>query len=587
MSLVPILIDSRPEYLAREEGSASLLTLPIGTGSLLRAAAAWLREFGPELTIIPTFPTDGTYDDSLRRLHDGVLRILAPERFGRHVAGMEPSDWLLLVDVRHHPLAGVPLDAVRRMTRDAGWASHAVTLDGSAAEAAECVQLDVEGRIRRIQRFYSGRTWVQSAGVVFSVIPAAALKLSGEPAFSSLGRLRQSLAARSVPTRDEPVEGPTLDLGRQHGALELMELTIEVPRAAAARDGYLELAAGVLAASDCEVSATAQLVGPLILQSGARIEDEATVLGPAVVGSGAVVGRGATLVQSLLLPRGTVTSGAVVRHTVTQRDQGVTGEEEGESELMPTALLGRVVDRRPRSRRLYGALKLASDVTFAAVGLLLLAPLLLVVALLVKLTSKGPAFFGHEREGLDGRVFRCWKFRTMVRDAHLMQRKLYQTNTVDGPQFKMPDDPRVTRIGHWLRATNIDELPQLINVLLGEMSLIGPRPSPFRENQICVPWRQARLSVRPGITGLWQICRSRRSSGDFHQWIFYDMLYVAHASFWLDVKILAATVLTLGGRWKVPYTWLISSRALYDDSQLAMSWSRTSTAESVERAAAV
>lgn len=585
MSLVPILIDSKPEYLAREEGAQSLLTLPVGTGTLLQAARGWLDDIGHELTVIPTFPTDAEYDETLRRLYDGTLRILAPERFGRHVAGIEPSDWLLLVDVRHHPRAGISIETVRRMARDAGWSSHAVTLDGSVSEAAECVQLDGEGHIRRIQRFYSGRTWVQSAGVVFSVLPAAALKLSGEPAFASLGRLRQLLAARSVPSRDEPIEGGAIDLARQRGALELMELTVELPRAAAWRGGHREIAPGVVAGPESSVDPTARLVGPLVIQRGARVEADATLLGPAIVGEGAVIGRGATVAQALLLRGGAVAAGDVVRHAVTRAGGGVNVEQEGESELSPTALMGRVVNRRPRRRAVYGALKRASDMLFAAVGVVLLSPLLLAVALLVRLTSRGPALFGHEREGLDGRVFRCWKFRTMVRDAHLMQRTLYRENTVDGPQFKLPDDPRVTRVGYWLRATNIDELPQLFNVLLGEMSLIGPRPSPFRENQICVPWRQARLSVRPGITGLWQICRSQRSSGDFHQWIFYDMLYVAHASFWLDLKILAATVLTLGGRWKVPYTWLISSRALYDEDRAAGAWRTSAPAERGQHAA--
>ena len=100
----------------------------------------------------------------------------------------------------------------------------------------------------------------------------------------------------------------------------------------------------------------------------------------------------------------------------------------------------------------------------------------------------------------------------------------------------------------------------MINVLLGDMSLVGPRPSPFRENQICVPWRRARLSVRPGITGLWQICRDAdRTRGDFHEWIYYDLTYVREFSLWLDLKILLATIITLGGRRSVPLAWLIPS----------------------------
>ena len=112
-----------------------------------------------------------------------------------------------------------------------------------------------------------------------------------------------------------------------------------------------------------------------------------------------------------------------------------------------------------------------------------------------------------------------------------------------------------------LRALNVDELPQLFNVLMGEMSLVGPRPSPFRENQVCVPWRAARLSVPPGITGFWQVCRHERAAGDFHQWIEYDLLYVQYFSFWLDLKILAATLLTLGGKaTHVPASWLLPGR---------------------------
>src|SRR5262245_7086712 len=151
----------------------------------------------------------------------------------------------------------------------------------------------------------------------------------------------------------------------------------------------------------------------------------------------------------------------------------------------------------------------------------------------------------------------------MCTGADTQQTVLANTNAMDGPQFKLDigsqGDPRVTRFGRFLRRTNLDELPQLLNVLRGDMSLIGPRPSPFRENQLCIAWRDARLSVRPGITGLWQVCRHDREDGDFHQWIEYDLLYVQHMSIWLDLKILAATILTLGGKRHVPLRWLIPS----------------------------
>jgi lipopolysaccharide/colanic/teichoic acid biosynthesis glycosyltransferase len=144
----------------------------------------------------------------------------------------------------------------------------------------------------------------------------------------------------------------------------------------------------------------------------------------------------------------------------------------------------------------------------------------------------------------------------MFQGADAQQRQLYANNQLDGPQFKLDHDPRVTRVGRWLRSISFDELPQLINVLRGEMSIVGPRPSPFRENQTCVPWRAGRLSVLPGISGLWQVCRHDRKAGDFHQWIYYDLLYVSP---WLDLKILLATVLTLGGRWPVRLSWMLDA----------------------------
>jgi lipopolysaccharide/colanic/teichoic acid biosynthesis glycosyltransferase len=177
-----------------------------------------------------------------------------------------------------------------------------------------------------------------------------------------------------------------------------------------------------------------------------------------------------------------------------------------------------------------------------------------VVALAIKLTSRGPVFFRHRRQGLNGVEFDCLKFRTMVRDADALQRGLRAMNQVDGPQFKIANDPRVTKVGKWLRRTNIDELPQLVNVVLGQMSLVGPRPSPDSENQCCPTWRRIRLSVRPGITGLWQVARSEgRRVTDFQEWIYFDTQYIQGRSLWLDTQIIWQTIrllLRLGpSRW--------------------------------------
>jgi lipopolysaccharide/colanic/teichoic acid biosynthesis glycosyltransferase len=192
--------------------------------------------------------------------------------------------------------------------------------------------------------------------------------------------------------------------------------------------------------------------------------------------------------------------------------------------------------------RAYRVVKRCLDASIAFCGLVLLSPLLLLVAAAVKLTSAGPVLFGHVRQGLGGREFRCLKFRSMKVGAERMQSELRALNEVDGPQFKIKNDPRLTPVGGFLRKTNIDELPQLWNVLVGDMSLVGPRPSPDAENQLCPAWRRARLSVLPGITGLWQVLRERQNTAsDFQEWIYYDMEYAKHRSLWLDLLILLYT----------------------------------------------
>lgn len=194
----------------------------------------------------------------------------------------------------------------------------------------------------------------------------------------------------------------------------------------------------------------------------------------------------------------------------------------------------------------YRFTKRTIDLLVSGIGLLALSPLLAVIAALVKLTSRGPVFFAHTRQGLAGAPFACLKFRSMSADADALQAKLRAKNEVDGPQFKMAVDPRVTWLGGWLRRLNLDELPQLINVFLGQMSLVGPRPSPDAENQVCPPWRRARLSVKPGITGLWQVLRTRdRPDTDFQEWIYYDVEYARHRSLWLDAWTMVYTPVSM------------------------------------------
>lgn len=196
--------------------------------------------------------------------------------------------------------------------------------------------------------------------------------------------------------------------------------------------------------------------------------------------------------------------------------------------------------------RAYLVCKRVFDFTVSLLGILALSPLLMVMAIAVKLTSKGPILFSHTRQGRGGREFSCLKFRSMTQGAVDLQDQLRKANEVDGPQFKIENDPRQTKIGGWLRRYNMDELPQLFNVLAGQMSLVGPRPSPDDENRICPAWRRTRLSVKPGITGLWQVLRRRETpESDFQEWIYYDVEYAKHRSLWLDFQLLIHTPIAM------------------------------------------
>jgi exopolysaccharide biosynthesis polyprenyl glycosylphosphotransferase len=186
-------------------------------------------------------------------------------------------------------------------------------------------------------------------------------------------------------------------------------------------------------------------------------------------------------------------------------------------------------------------IKRMMDFSLGLVLLIILSPLFLITALLIWLTSPGPVFFIQDRVGFNKRHFRLYKFRTMVADAELRLASLETGEAMDGPAFKMNNDPRITPIGHFLRKTSIDELPQLFNVLKGDMSLVGPRPTPVREYEgFNEDWHRRRFSVRPGITGLWQV--NGRSSTPFPKRMELDLQYIDHWNLWLDLKILAKTV---------------------------------------------
>ncbi len=195
-----------------------------------------------------------------------------------------------------------------------------------------------------------------------------------------------------------------------------------------------------------------------------------------------------------------------------------------------------------RSHRRYWVLRRAQDIVFSLLALILLAPLALLISLAIVLDSPGDgAIFRQRRVGRDGKLFWLYKFRTMCPDAEEQLNELLSQNQMDGPVFKIKGDPRITRVGRFLRKTSLDELPQLLNVLQGDMSIVGPRPALPREVELYSDYQRQWLYVTPGLSCYWQIA-PHRNEMSFDEWVALDMKYIQERSFWVDWKIIFLTV---------------------------------------------
>lgn len=551
----PIVFDVYPDLEASSGRPASVLLAPVGDTTLVERIWSSLGPSAHRLTILSAFEPCPDYIDEVRAACDGFERVMTASDF-RPAELFEPGDWLLFLDPRcYAPRLGRLPTVLRDAERGRSQATHLIGLSRHSGGTSERVELSAAGRVRRIQRYYDRATWPFLHGVACSLVSSACFGTTTEPhSFQSLVHLRASLAERGILSRDVSIEEPVFDLAREDELIRLNEhLTVEL-----ARDPH---GPSRLVGEGAVIHPTARLLGPVVVQGDAIVGARALIVGPAVIGSGARVESEAVVVHSIVGRGVSVAANAVVRTRALLLTPDPPLHDGDERSGVPdtSAPASPVVYLHDRHAA-YARVKSAIDRASAFVGLLVLSPLMALIALLIRLDSSGGAFYGDSREGEGGRPFRCLKFRTMRSGAALLQRELLARNQMDGPQFKLDKDPRLTRLGRWLRPASLDELPQLFNVLAGQMSLIGPRPSPFRENQTCVPWRDARLSVRPGITGLWQVCRNNRQEGDFHQWIYFDLLYVQHMSLWLDLRILLATLVTCGGRSSVPLEWMIPAR---------------------------
>jgi lipopolysaccharide/colanic/teichoic acid biosynthesis glycosyltransferase len=326
---------------------------------------------------------------------------------------------------------------------------------------------------------------------------------------------------------------------------------------------FRQHAANVWIGRDVRIAHTAKLTGPVVVGDESVIEDGALVIGPTVIGKGCRVGAGSIVRQSTIWDHAQIQDGAEISRSLIGFQASVASRRTIESGFVPSSPLDvETVNLLARSSNggadirsglspvipltdhlragVYAFTKRLIDIIGAVIGLLLSAPLFPLLALAIRRDSPGHVFFVQYRRGKDDKEFPMLKFRTMCVGADKMQAAMRHLNYMDGPVFKIADDPRMTKVGRFLRETSLDELPQLVNVLLGHMSLVGPRPLVADELAGCPIWRTVRLSVRPGITGLWQIhCRHSRS---FSDWVGNDMAYVKNQSLRQDLWILYKTV---------------------------------------------
>jgi len=529
--LLRFAISSEPIGDVILDGLSKNLCLDGDTNTAVAIPERWSIETRAATTkTIPYTENVPICSELLRKIKRNSWLIVSNGRFATRVDG----------ELLHKVLAGVQADVV------------AVNVEPELLGKREKMRLTAQGKVAGFRRLYSDSAepapfpadWPHHIFVKTNVLDRAFVDQTLPQSFSDfINKCRSNaLTLRAI-----SVGGTVLDLETEQGLLSFLATGLN-SSVQNHRNTNNKSQKEILDKDSITISDSARLFGKVLFGRNVSVSQNAIIVGPTIIGNNVRIGQATVINSSVIGPGVCVPQNQLVQNRVVKGPQcnwkRLTRYNSNNSKQI--CYLNFDLRHQQRANGTFRAwpsisyarcLKRIADIVAAITVLILFAPVLPIIALVIKLNSRGPVFFKDARQGLHGKAFSCLKLRTMTVGADKIQDKLRIVSQVDGPQFKMADDPRLSAVGRFLRDTYIDEVPQFFNVLLGQMSVVGPRPSPESENTLCPSWRDARLSVRPGITGLWQVCRTRQPMKDFQEWIHYDTKYVRDLSLKMDLWI--------------------------------------------------
>ncbi len=370
----------------------------------------------------------------------------------------------------------------------------------------ERVHVNRDGTLDAIRREYADRSIALARAWLTPDTGSARAWAQPQSRSAALSKIRQR--APKAATASLAIDASFSQHDRGSNDETMRELVRTWHRVGSVFPDVYELRHGVWIHRTASIDPDARVVPPVWIGANAAISSDSPVVGPAIVADGG----GAEPPDTEAIDWGAL-------RAPSWRLSGTAGQ--------------RMIRRT--SKRVF-------DIVFSLCVLAVTLPFYPLIILAIALEDGWPPFFAHKRQSMKGKPFGCLKFRTMCKNADKIKSEILPSNEVTGPQFYVKNDPRVLRVGSILRRCQIDEFPQFFNVLLGHMSVVGPRPSPDNENQYCPAWREMRLGLRPGVTGLWQVKRTREPETDFQEWIRYDLEYVQHQSWRMDIWIIIQTI---------------------------------------------